>query len=246
MACPTQKHWYRMILQFPSCKYNLRGDSCPISNQETLIILTIAREGSIKAKKKTPSVVWTHPISCVVAHTYVWFKNTVFIHVKQVCQWTLGYHSWMSICIWMAVVLGIESDECDGSAGQAGSLWQVSSVCWGRIEALLPPPSRADLWLPTSRDWQELLTCISNTPHHFCQDGCTIAISDNRYALRAWSGCSGNRHISLCRLCVLCFSSPRVLFFEPYNNFYKCGRLMRLKCEMRSFFAGVKILFFII
>lgn len=60
----------------------------------------------------------------------------------------------------MAVLLGVESDECDACAGLAGSLWQGSSVCWGRI----PPPSRADLWCPTSSDWQELLTAFQIHP----------------------------------------------------------------------------------
>lgn len=45
-------------------------------------------------------------------------------------------------------------------AGQAGTLWQVSSVSWARMEALLPPPCRADLWLHMSSDWQELLTAF--------------------------------------------------------------------------------------
>lgn len=125
-------------------------------------IILIAREGSIKKLW----LVWTHPNKlCGCTYTCLLQKyQNIFIHVKQVCQWTLGDHSWMSSCIWMAVLLGIESDECDGSAGQAGSLWQVSSVCWGRIEALLPPPSRADLWLPTSSDWQELLTAFQIHP----------------------------------------------------------------------------------
>lgn len=187
----------------------------------------MAFEGSIKNKKIHP-----HNIS-LDAHKYACLENTKtssFTHVKQVCQWILWDDSWVSGCNWMAVLLGIESDECDGCAGQAGSLWQVSSVSWGRIEALSPPPCRAALWLHMSTDWQELLTAFQI--HSTTSVKTAVRYQSLTIDMLSVLGVDAvETEISVFASPVFCASVTPESFSwthtsEPHN---KCGRLRRLK-----------------